>query len=242
MKIIKTTDYNDMSRKAAHIISAQIIYKPNSVIGLATGSTPLQTYNYLIDWYKKGDLDFSQVTTFNLDEYYGLTKLNKQSYYYFMQDKLFNHININPDNVHIPDGTNQNVEQECLKYEKAILDAGGIDLQLLGCGHNGHIGFNEPSDVFNTDTHLVNLTESTIQANKRFFESEDDVPRKSYTMGIKTIMNAQKILMIVSGESKKEIVKKAFFGPVTPMVPASILQLHRDFTLVVDEDAFSLCE
>ncbi|HBB28877.1 MAG TPA: glucosamine-6-phosphate deaminase [Clostridiales bacterium] len=242
MKIIKTTDYNDMSRKAAHIISAQIIYKPNSVIGLATGSTPLQTYNYLIDWYKKGDLDFSQVTTFNLDEYYGLTKLNKQSYYYFMQDKLFNHININPDNVHIPDGTNQNVEQECLKYEKAILDAGGIDLQLLGCGHNGHIGFNEPSDVFNTDTHLVNLTESTIQANKRFFESEDDVPRKSYTIGIKTIMNAQKILMIVSGESKKEIVKKAFFGPVTPMVPASILQLHRDFTLVVDEDAFSLCE
>lgn len=242
MKIIKTTDYNDMSRKAAHIISAQIIYKPNSVIGLATGSTPLQTYNYLIDWYKKGDLDFSQVTTFNLDEYYGLTKINKQSYYYFMQDKLFNHININPDNVHIPDGTNQNVEQECLKYEKAILDAGGIDLQLLGCGHNGHIGFNEPSDVFNTDTHLVNLTESTIQANKRFFESEDDVPRKSYTMGIKTIMNAQKILMIVSGESKKEIVKKAFFGPVTPMVPASILQLHSDFTLVVDEDAFSLCE
>ncbi len=242
MKIIKTTDYNDMSRKAAHIISAQIIYKPNSIIGLATGSTPLQTYNYLIDWYKKGDLDFSQVTTFNLDEYYGLTKLNKQSYYYFMQDKLFNHININPDNVHIPDGTNQNVEQECLKYEKAILDAGGIDLQLLGCGHNGHIGFNEPSDVFNTDTHLVNLTESTIQANKRFFESEDDVPRKSYTMGIKTIMNAQKILMIVSGESKKEIVKKAFFGPVTPMVPASILQLHSDFTLVVDEDAFSLCE
>lgn len=242
MKIIKTTDYNDMSRKAAHIISAQIIYKPNSVIGLATGSSPLQTYNYLIDWYKKGDLDFSQVTTFNLDEYYGLTKLNKQSYYYFMQDKLFNHININPDNVHIPDGTNQNVEQECLKYEKAILDAGGIDLQLLGCGHNGHIGFNEPSDVFNTDTHLVNLTESTIQANKRFFESEDDVPRKSYTMGIKTIMNAQKILMIVSGESKKEIVKKAFFGPVTPMVPASILQLHSDFTLVVDEDAFSLCE
>ncbi len=242
MKIIKTTDYNDMSRKAAHIISAQIIYKPNSIIGLATGSTPLQTYNYLIDWYKKGDLDFSQVTTFNLDEDYGLTKLNKQSYYYFMQDKLFNHININPDNVHIPDGTNQNVEQECLKYEKAILDAGGIDLQLLGCGHNGHIGFNEPSDVFNTDTHLVNLTESTIQANKRFFESEDDVPRKSYTMGIKTIMNAQKILMIVSGESKKEIVKKAFFGPVTPMVPASILQLHSDFTLVVDEDAFSLCE
>jgi len=242
MKIIKTTDYNDMSRKAAHIISAQIIYKPNSIIGLATGSTPLQTYNYLIDWYKKGDLDFSQVTTFNLDEYYGFTKLNKQSYYYFMQDKLFNHININPDNVHIPDGTNQNVEQECLKYEKAILDAGGIDLQLLGCGHNGHIGFNEPSDVFNTDTHLVNLTESTIQANKRFFGSEDDVPRKSYTMGIKTIMNAQKILMIVSGESKKEIVKKAFFGPVTPMVPASILQLHSDFTLVVDEDAFSLCE
>lgn len=242
MKIIKTTDYNDMSRKAAHIISAQIIYKPNSVIGLATGSTPLQTYNYLIDWYKKGDLDFSQITTFNLDEYYGLNKTNKQSYYYFMHEKLFNQININPQNIHIPDGTNKDIKQECLNYEEAIKNAGGIDLQLLGCGHNGHIGFNEPGDVFYTDTHLVNLTESTIQANKRFFKSEDEVPRQSYTMGIKTIMNAQKILMIVSGESKKEIVKQAFFGPVTPMVPASILQLHRDFTLVVDEAAFSLCE
>lgn len=242
MKIIKTKDYNDMSRKAANIISAQIIYKHNSVIGLATGSTPIQTYNYLIDWYKKGDLDFSQITTFNLDEYCGLSRENKQSYYYFMHDKLFNHVNINSKNIHIPNGTNKDVKQECINYEKSILDAGGIDLQLLGCGHNGHIGFNEPNDVFYTDTHLVNLAESTIQANKRFFESEDDVPRQSYTMGIKTIMNAKKILMIVSGEGKKEIVKQAFFGPVTPKVPASILQLHRDFTLVVDEAAFSLCE
>jgi len=242
MRIIKATDYNDMSLNAAKIISEQIKDKPNSVLGLATGSTPLQTYKYLIEWYKNDNLDFSKITTFNLDEYYGLSKMDKQSYHYFMFNNLFSHININADNVHIPDGTNKDVEQECLNYEKAILEAGGIDLQLLGCGHNGHIGFNEPDEVFCTNTHLVNLEESTIQANKRFFEAEKDVPRQSYTMGIKTIMQAKKILMIISGEGKKEIVKKAFFGPITPKVPASVLQLHRDFTLIVDKDAFSLCE
>lgn len=242
MRIIKTADYNDMSRKAANIISAQIINKASSVLGLATGSTPIKTYEYLIERYKNGDLDFSGITTFNLDEYYGLPKTNEKSYYYFMYDKLFSHVNINPANVHIPDGTNKNADNECMEYEKSILRAGGIDLQLLGCGHNGHIGFNEPNDVFFSDTHLVNLAESTIQANKRFFKSEDEVPKQSYTMGIKTIMNARKIIMLISGESKKEIVKEAFFGPITSKVPASVLQLHRDFTLIVDKDAFSLCE
>lgn len=242
MRIIKATDYNDMSLEAAKIISEQIYDKSNSVLGLATGSTPLQTYKYLIEWYKAGNLDFSKITTFNLDEYYGLSKLDKHSYHYFMFDKLFKHVNINPDNIHIPDGMNKNVEQECIKYETLILDAGGIDLQLLGCGHNGHIGFNEPNEVFNTDTHLVSLDESTIQANKRFFQSENKVPRLAYTMGIKTIMQAKKIIMLISGDGKKEIVKKAFFGSITPQVPASVLQLHRDFTLIVDKDAYSLCE
>lgn len=242
MRIIKATDYNDMSLKAAKIISEQIKDVPNSVLGLATGSTPLQTYKYLIEWYKAGDLDFSKITTFNLDEYYGLSKKNEQSYHYFMFDNLFKHVNINTDNIHIPDGMDENIEKVCSGYEATILDAGGIDLQLLGCGHNGHIGFNEPNDVFNAETHLVNLDESTIQANKRFFESEKDVPRQAYTMGIKTIMQAKKVLMLISGDGKKEIVKKAFFGPITPQVPASVLQLHRDFTLIVDKDAYSLCE
>jgi glucosamine-6-phosphate deaminase len=242
MRIIKTSDYNDMSLKAAKIISEQIKDVPYSVLGLATGSTPLQTYKYLIEWFKAGNLDFSKITTFNLDEYYGLSKQNEQSYHYFMFDNLFKHVNINTDNIHIPDGMNKNIEQECMKYEASILDAGGIDLQLLGCGHNGHIGFNEPNDVFNAEMHLVSLDESTIQANKRFFESENDVPRQAYTMGIKTIMQAKKVLMLISGEGKKEIVKKAFFGPITPQVPASVLQLHRDFTLIVDKDAYSLCE
>ena len=242
MKIIKARDYNDMSLKSARIISEQIKDKHNSVLGLATGSTPLQSYKNLIEWYKAGDLDFSNITTFNLDEYYGLSKHNEQSYHYFMFDNLFKHININADNIHIPDGMNKEVEKVCTEYEASILRAGGIDLQLLGCGHNGHIGFNEPNDIFHADTHLVNLDESTIQANKRFFESENDVPRQAYTMGIKTIMQAKKILMLISGVGKKEIVKKAFFGPITPHVPASVLQLHRDFTLIVDEEAFSLCE
>ncbi len=242
MKIIKARDYNDMSLKAAEIISEQIKGKSNSVLGLATGSTPLQTYKYLVEWHKAGNLDFSNITTFNLDEYYGLSKQNEQSYHYFMFDNLFKHVNINTDKIHIPNGMNKDIDKVCLEYEASILEAGGIDLQLLGCGHNGHIGFNEPNDVFNAETHLVNLDESTIQANKRFFESENDVPRQAYTMGIKTIMQAKKILMLISGAGKKEIVKKAFFGPITPQVPASVLQLHLDFTLIVDEEAFSLCE
>ena len=237
MQIYKATDYKDMSRKAANIISAQVIMKPNCVLGLATGSTPIGTYQQLIEWYKKGDLDFSDVTTVNLDEYKGLPRTNDQSYYYFMHQNLFDQVNINPENTHLPNGMEPNSEKECARYESLIHSLGGVDLQLLGLGHNGHIGFNEPGEAFEKETHCVDLQERTIEANKRFFASADDVPKQAYTMGIKTIMQAKKILVIVSGEDKADIVAKAFFGPVTPAVPASILQMHNDVTLVGDEAA-----
>ena len=239
MQIYKATDYKDMSRKAANIISAQVIMKPNCVLGLATGSTPIGTYQQLIEWYKKGDLDFSDVTTVNLDEYKGLPRTNDQSYYYFMHQNLFDQVNINPENTHLPNGMEPNSEKECARYESLIHSLGGVDLQLLGLGHNGHIGFNEPGEAFEKETHCVDLQERTIEANKRFFASADDVPKQAYTMGIKTIMQAKKILVIVSGEDKADIVAKAFFGPVTPAVPASILQMHNDMTLVGDEAALS---
>lgn len=239
MRICKAKDYEDLSRKAASIIAAQIIAKPNCVLGLATGSTPVGAYKNLVEWYKNGDLDFSEVTTVNLDEYKGLPKENDQSYYYFMNDNLFNHVNINKDRTFLPDGTVADSEAACKKYEEIVRSVGGADLQLLGMGHNGHIGFNEPSDVFEKDTHCVDLAESTIQANKRFFASEADVPRQAYTMGIGTIMSAKKILIVISGEEKAETVKKAFFGPITPQVPASILQLHPDVVVVADEAALS---
>jgi len=239
MRIIETKDYNDMSKKAANILSAQVIMKPDCVLGLATGSTPIGTYEKLVEWYEKGDLDFSQVTSVNLDEYKGLDRKNDQSYYYFMHEHLFNHVNIKEENTNVPDGTQPDGEKECARYEELIRSLGGVDLQLLGLGHNGHIGFNEPADAFDKTTHCVDLTESTIEANKRFFASADEVPRQAYTMGIGTIMQAKKILIIVSGEDKADIVRDAFFGPVTPRVPASILQMHSDVTLVADEAALS---
>ncbi|MCI6060910.1 MAG: glucosamine-6-phosphate deaminase [Dorea sp.] len=239
MKIYKAANYKEMSRKAANILSAQVIMKPNCVLGLATGSTPIGTYEQLVEWYQKGDLDFSEVTTVNLDEYKGLPITNDQSYYYFMHQHLFDRVNINPENTHLPNGMEADSEKECRRYEELIHSLGGVDLQLLGLGHNGHIGFNEPNEAFEKETHCVNLQERTIEANKRFFASADAVPRQAYTMGIKTIMHAKKILVIVSGEDKAEIVKKAFFGPVTPKVPASILQMHNDVTLVADEAALS---
>ncbi|MEO2237902.1 glucosamine-6-phosphate deaminase [Dorea sp. YH-dor226] len=239
MKIYKAANYKEMSRKAANILSAQVIMKPNCVLGLATGSTPIGTYEQLVEWYRKGDLDFSEVTTVNLDEYKGLPVTNDQSYYYFMHQHLFDLVNINPVNTHLPNGMEADSEKECRRYEELIHSLGGVDLQLLGLGHNGHIGFNEPDEAFEKETHCVDLQERTIEANKRFFASADEVPRQAYTMGIKTIMHAKKILVIVSGEDKAEIVKKAFFGPVTPKVPASILQMHNDVTLVADEAALS---
>lgn len=239
MKIYKAKDYKDMSRKAANIISAQVIMKPNCVLGLATGSTPIGTYDQLIEWYNKGDLDFSEVTTVNLDEYKGLPRTNDQSYYYFMHQHLFDRVNIDPERTNVPNGMEPDAEKECGRYEELIRSLGGVDLQLLGLGHNGHIGFNEPGEAFEKETHCVDLTESTIEANKRFFASADDVPKQAYTMGIKTIMQAKKILIVVNGENKADIVERAFFGPVTPEVPASILQLHNDVTLVGDEAALA---
>lgn len=239
MRIYKTKDYEDMSRKAANIISAQVILKPDCVLGLATGSTPIGLYKQLVEWFEKGDLDFSEVKTVNLDEYKGLNRENDQSYYYFMHDNLFNHINIPEENTHLPNGMEMDSEKECARYTKLIQSMGGVDLQLLGIGHNGHIGFNEPSESFDKDVHCVNLTQSTIEANKRFFASADDVPKQAYTMGIKTIMQAKKILIVANGEGKADIVRDAFFGPITPQVPASVLQLHNDVTLVADEAALS---
>ena len=239
MKIYKAKDYKDMSRKAANIISAQVIMKPNCVLGLATGSTPIGTYDQLVEWYNKGDLDFSEVTTVNLDEYKGLPRTNDQSYYYFMHQHLFDRVNIDPERTNVPNGMEPDAEKECGRYEELIRSLGGVDLQLLGLGHNGHIGFNEPVEAFEKETHCVDLTESTIEANKRFFASADDVPKQAYTMGIKTIMQAKKILIVVNGENKADIVERAFFGPVTPEVPASILQLHNDVTLVGDEAALA---
>lgn len=241
MKIYRAKDYNDMSRKAANLISAQIIMKPNCVLGLATGSTPVGTYHQLVEWYDKGDLDFSEVMTVNLDEYKGLTRENPQSYYYFMNEHLFGKVNINKTRTFLPDGTEPDSNTACENYNEILRAVGDVDLQLLGLGHNGHIGFNEPGESFSTETHCIDLSEQTINANARFFETLDEVPRQAYTMGIKTIMSARRILIIVSGEDKAEIVKRAFFGPITPQVPASILQLHRNVTLVADEAALSKC-
>ena len=242
MKIIKTADYNEMSRKAANLIGAQVIMKPNCILGLATGSSPIGTYKELIKRCEEGDLDFSQVKSVNLDEYKGLPRDNDQSYYYFMNHNLFDHINIDKANTHVPNGMEPDTAKECANYEELIKSLGGVDLQLLGLGHNGHIGFNEPAEEFDKVTHCVDLQESTIEANKRFFESADDVPRQAYTMGIGTIMSAKKIVVVVSGEDKADIVKRAFSGPVTPSVPASILQMHPDVTVICDAAAYSKVE
>ena len=239
MKIYMGEDYKGMSRKAANIISAQIILKPDCVLGLATGSTPIGTYDQLVNWYEKGDLDFSKVVTINLDEYKGLPAEHEQSYRYFMNKHLFDRINIYKENTYVPNGLEADSKKACQEYNDIITKCGGIDMQLLGLGHNGHIGFNEPGGAFEKETHCVNLTKSTIEANKRFFEKEEDVPRQAYTMGIKSIMQAKKILVVVSGEDKADIVKGAFTGPVTPEVPASVLQLHNDVTLVGDRAALS---
>ena len=239
MRIYRAKDYEEMSRKAAGIVSAQIIMKPDCVLGLATGSTPVGLYKQLIEWYRNGDLDFSGVRTVNLDEYKGISRENDQSYYYFMHQNLFDHVNIPAGNTHLPDGMEPDSEKECRRYEELIQSMGSVDLQLLGIGHNGHIGFNEPADAFDKLVHCVNLTQSTIVAKKTFFSSAKEVPRQAYTMGIQTIMRSKKILIIANGEGKADIVRDAFFGPITPMVPASVLQLHNDVTLVADEAALS---
>lgn len=235
MKLYRAKDYNEMSRRAANIISAQIIMKPNCVLGLATGSTPLGTYKQLIEWYRKGDLDFNELKSVNLDEYKGLNEKHKQSYHYFMQKNLFDQVNIKKTNIYLPDGMAEDADAECIRYNEIIQNLGGIDLQLLGLGHNGHIGFNEPGDAYKKGTHCVALTQSTIEANSRLFEEGEEIPSFAYSMGIKSIMQAKKILLLVSGEDKADILMKALNGPITPAVPASILQMHPDFIVIADE-------
>lgn len=242
IRIVRARDYEDMSRKAANIISSQIILKPNCVLGLATGSTPIGAYQQLVEWYKKGDLDFSQVSTYNLDEYRGLTHDDPQSYHYFMNENLFNHVNIDGENTHVPDGSNSDADAACAEYDAMVAAAGYPDLQLLGIGNNGHIGFNEPDDHFSYGTHCVDLTESTIEANSRLFEKIEDVPRQAYTMGTHTIMSARSILVVANGEKKAQAVYDMCYGPISPSCPASILQLHPNVVLVADEPALALCK
>ena len=235
MKLLKTESYLDMSRYAAKMIAAQVILKPNAVLGLATGSTPIGTYAQLVEWYKKGDIDFSQAQTVNLDEYCKVDSKHEQSYRHFMNKHLFSQININPGNTRVPDGMASDLQAECQKYDALIDSVGGIELQLLGIGHNGHIGFNEPAESFTASTHIVDLKQSTIDANARFFASAGEVPRQALTIGMKSIMGARKILLIVSGKDKQQILNTALHGPVVPQVPASILQLHPDVTVVTCE-------
>jgi glucosamine-6-phosphate deaminase len=239
MKIIRTKNYHAMSCKAAQIMAAAIALKPDCVLGLATGSTPIGLYEELVKQYQEGLLDFSAVKTVNLDEYRGLKPDNDQSYAYFMNHHLFQHINIDPANTNLPNGIEADSDKACADYDAVIRSLGTVDIQLLGLGNNGHIGFNEPADEFPKTTHCVDLDESTIIANARFFADIKDVPRQAYTMGIQTIMQAKKILLVANGQGKAEILYKACFGPVTPQVPASVLQLHQDVTVVADEDALS---
>ena len=240
MRIIRAKNYREASRQTANLISAQVILKPDSVLGLATGSSPIGAYQQLIEWYKKGDIDFSRVRSINLDEYVGLAPTHAQSYAYFMHHNFFDHINIKPENVHLPDGLDSDAVGQGKKYDALIHALGGVDLQLLGIGHDGHIGFNEPCGEFVKGTHRVELAQDTIEANARFFESAAQVPKTAYTMGILDIMQARRVVMIATGSSKAAILKEAFWGPVTPQIPASILQLHPNFTLVADEEALAL--
>ena len=239
MRIYREKDYDAMSRRAAAIIAAQVVSKPDCVLGLATGSTPIGAYKQLIAWHKQGDLSFAEVHSVNLDEYVGLAPDHDQSYRYFMQSNFFDHINIKPENTNLPNGQAADLAAECKRYNQVIHSQGGIDMQLLGMGHNGHIGFNEPGDTFDLETHVVDLTERTIEANARFFDSAGDVPRRALTMGIGTIMHARSILVVASGADKAEAVRKTVNGPVTPEVPASILQLHPNVTIIGDEAALS---
>ncbi len=237
MRIYQESDYQEMSRRAAGIIAAELVRKPECVLGLATGSTPVGTYKLLVEGNRRGDFSFKKVTTVNLDEYKGLAPDHEQSYRFFMQDNLFNSIDVVPERTNVPDGLAQNAEAECARYDALVESLGYADLQLLGLGRNGHIGFNEPGESFVKPTHVVDLTESTIEANARFFASPDEVPRQALTMGVGVIMAARRVLLIASGEDKSEALYQAVCGPITPQCPASILQLHRDVVIVADTAA-----
>ncbi len=232
MRVIKVEDYNKLSELAAEIIAGQVSVKADSVLGLATGSSPIGTYKVLVEKYNKGLLDFSKIKTVNLDEYVGLDGESDQSYRYFMDENLFNQVNINKANTNVPNGKAQDTLAECERYENLIKELGGVDLQLLGIGYNGHIGFNEPDGIYPNIVHIADLTESTITANSRLFEKVEDVPTQAFTMGIGTIMRAKKILLVAAAD-KADVVEQAATGPVTPQLPASILQLHSDVTVIV---------
>lgn len=240
MKTIICKDYNEISKVASKLICDEINKNPNITLGLATGSSPIGTYKELINLYNDGKVDFSKVKSFNLDEYYNLPKSNKQSYDYFMKENLFNHINIDLNNTSIPNGLAKDIKSECEQYDLSILNNGGIDLQILGIGSNAHIAFNEPSNTFKLGTSLVNLTESTIQANSRFFEKVEDVPTQAISMGIGSIFKAKKIILIASGKSKAQAIYNTIYGDINPQIPSSILQLHNDVTLILDEDSASM--
>ncbi len=240
MKVIVTKNYEEMCKKAARLIAAQITMKEDSVLGLATGSTPLGIYQELVKEYQADRLDFSEVCTVNLDEYMGLSGDHEQSYRYFMDHNLFDHINVPKKYTYVPNGLAADPEDECEDYELLIQQLGGVDLQLLGIGCNGHIGFNEPDDHFPMETHVTQLTGSTIEANSRFFASANEVPKQAVTMGIGTIMRAKKILLVANGENKAQAIYDTLFGPVSPSCPASILRFHQDVTVIVDEAAFKL--
>jgi glucosamine-6-phosphate deaminase len=239
MELIIAKNYEEMSKIAAKEIAKLVYVKPDAILGLATGSTPEGVYKELIELNKESRIDFSKVTSFNLDEYKGLSGDHPQSYRYFMDTKLFNHINIDKANTHVLGGVTEDIEKECEEYDSAIEAAGGIDLQLLGIGGNGHIGFNEPSDYLNMNTHLTKLTEDTIEANSRFFNNIEEVPTEAITMGLGSIMKAKKIILLASGEKKAEIIAKLVQEKISTKIPASLLQVHPDVLVIVDQAAAS---
>ena len=239
MRVITCKNYDEMSKIAARLVAGQVLLKPNSVLGLATGSTPEGLYAELARMYQNGELDFSNVSTFNLDEYCPIDRENDQSYYYFMNKHLYSKVNLKPENVHIPNGNAQNIETECANYDKMIDSIGGIDLQILGIGSNGHIAFNEPGDELTAGTHKVTLTEKTIKDNSRFFASESDVPRHALTSGMATIMKSKKIIMMISGKNKNEALKKLLSGKITTSCPATMINMHADVTVLATEDAMN---
>ena len=238
MRVIICKDYDDLSAQGAKLVYSQLILKPDCVLGLATGSTPIGMYDKLVEMYKEGEIDFSAVTTFNLDEYYPITPDNDQSYRYFMNEHLFGRVNIDITKTHVPDGNASDVESECERYDKMIEESGGIDLQILGIGQNGHIGFNEPDENLNAGTHLTALTESTVKANSRFFESKDKVPRHAITMGIASILKSRKIILLASGKSKHEAIAEMLNDSINTESPATMLKVHPDVVLICDKEAY----
>ncbi|NLZ66780.1 MAG: glucosamine-6-phosphate deaminase [Clostridiaceae bacterium] len=240
MKLICVSDEHEIGLETARLIASVVRLKPEAVLGLATGSSPIGAYAELARMCAEENLDFSDVRTVNLDEYVGLDGSHPQSYRYFMHKYLFDKVNIDPKNTYVPDGFAEDPDEECDLYDELLESLGYADLQLLGIGVNGHIGFNEPADFFIPETHVVKIAESTIDANQRFFDTRDEVPRYAITIGIKGILCAERIVLIASGRKKAEALKAACFGPVTPKMPASILQVHPNVTVIADDEAFSL--